>query len=871
MTRSVRSIHDLMSGRQHNRIMRLTFPDNDGPSSLLLVNRLEATESLSKDFEFRVELLSDDAQIPLKTVIGKLLVIALVRTDGTLRHFSGHVHSFCRRRADGAITVYEATLVPWMRFLALRNDNYLFHHKTLREQTESIFQDYGIHPRWDWRVTGDDKVMTDACQFGESDFNYLSRRWETAGWYYWYEHDEKGHTLIVGSDSTRAPAIDGGTSVRFHAGGGSEEEDAIDTWSPVRQMTPSSVALQSFNFKNPVPVGVNVPTLNRQWSVPEIESYEFTGAYGFKHIRDGDAQSRIRMEEIETTAKHIEAEGNNRCLMPGRWFRLIDHFNHFSNAHNSRSENDEFLILSIRHKIANNYLQGDDLQVSYRNLVTCTRKSVPWRPGRNFNSRHIEITAPQTATVVGPAGTDGIFTDEFGRIRVQFHWDRCGVNDDRSSAWLRVNRAWTGADLGLSALPRIGTEVIVQWLSGNPDRPIVTGAVSNSWNLPPWILPAQRALSGMRSRELVPNQGNALARRGNHLILDDTHGHIQAQLKSDHACSQLSLGYICRIEDATGRKDIRGEGWELATDAWGVARAGRGMLLTTEARPSATGRVTSMNETIQRLTFAQELQESQSAVAAQHDAQQSNNHQTQVATALKAQVDAIQGASFTSDKKSSSELVEPHLILSSPAGIETTTAQSTHIASDLHTAISAGKSIAVAAGDGFFASVRQTFRLFVHKAGMKLIAAGGDVDLKALTNSMNLFAKLDITLTGNRIVISAKQDIVINGGGSYAKFSASGIEHGTTGTFIAHAASHHFMAAKGMTAPDLKSDVADVSIKRDLHLEYVDADGNPLQHDPIQAQTWDGQTHDTTLDATGKTIINNVSRGSFRAEQTNRK
>jgi type VI secretion system secreted protein VgrG len=871
MAQSRRSIHDLIYGRQYKRIMRLSFPNNDAPGAQFLVNRIEATENLSRDFEFNVELLSDDAGISLKDMQGKLLNIELVRADGSLRYFSGYVFSFRRRHSDGSLTWYEATLGPWMKFLCLRKDNYLFHGKTLREQTEAIFQDYGVYPAWDWRVSSDDPVMTDACQFDETDFNYLSRRWEAAGWYYWYEHDAKGHKLVVGSDSTQAPAIDGGAEVRFHAEGGATEEDAIDRWSPVREIMPSSVALSSFSFKDPRPSNIDLPTLNRQGAVPEIESYEYAGAYGFKNIKDGDAKSRVRIEEIEAIAKHVQAEGNSRFLMPGRWFRLTDHFNHRAYGRNSTPGSAEFLIISIRHLATNNYLQDSEQKIGYRNWLTCSRKTIPWRPGRNFNSADTRILAPQTAVVVGPAGPDSIHTDEYGRVRVQFHWDRVGGNDDRSSAWIRVSSAWAGAELGAAAIPRVGSEVIVQWLDGCPDRPIITGAVFNGRNMPPWIVPAQQALTGLRSRELTPNGGNAPGGRSNHLVLDDSNGQIQAQLKSDHQCSQLSLGYITRIQNTQGRKDPRGEGWEITTDAWGVARAAQGMLITTEAKPNAGGQVKDMGETIQRLTAAREMQEGMAELAEQNGAQDKSGQQAAVADALKVQTDAIRGKKAASAESGFPELSEPHLVLASPAGIASTTAQSTHIASDLNTAITAGKNIAIAAGDGFFASIRQTFRLFVQKAGIKLIAAAGDIDVKALTENVNLLAKLNITQTANRIVISAKEDIVINGGGSYARFSANGIEHGTNGTFIAHASTHDFVSAKGMAAPDLKSDVVDVAVKRDLHLEYVDADNNPLQHDPIQAHGWDGQQHDTTLDDAGKTILSNVSRGSFRAEQIKRK
>jgi type VI secretion system secreted protein VgrG len=283
--------------------------------------------------------------------------------------------------------------------------------------------------------------------------------------------------------------------------------------------------------------------------------------------------------------------------------------------------------------------------------------------------------------------------------------------------------------------------------------------------------------------------------------LDDTPGKIQAQLKSDHQCSQLSLGHITRIEDTSGRKDPRGEGWELRTDGHGVARAAQGMLITTEARQAARGPIKDMGETCHRLSAAAELHQRLGDVAQKNGAQEAGDNQVGVATALQAQNKDIEGAA--SGKNSFPELAQPHLVLASPAGIASTTAQSTHIASDLNTAITTGKSVSIAAGDGFFASIRQAFRLFVQKAGMKLIAASGDIDMKALSDSVNLLAKLNITQTANRIVISAKEDIVINGGGSYAKFNAGSIELGTNGTFVAHAATHSFVGPKNLSTPDM--------------------------------------------------------------------
>jgi len=793
-----RSIHDLIYGRQTNRILRLAFPNNDAPTSQFLVNKLDAVEGLSRDFEFTVELLSDDAGVALKEMQGKLLSIELVRQDGSLRYFSGYVFNFRRRHADGGITFYEAKLGPWLTFLSLRHDNYLFHGQTLREQMESICRDYGIYPAWDWRVTADDPVMTDACQFNESDFNYLSRRWEAAGWYYWYEHDARGHKLVVASDSTQAPTLDGGARVRFHGAGGAAEEDAIDQWSPARQAVPSSFALAGFNFKEARPSNVDVPTLNQQGNVPDAESYEYTGAYGIRNRSDGNAQSRLRMEEIEAIAKSVDAEGNNRFLMPGRWFQLVDHFNHGIYRRAGARSKDEFLVMSVRHVATNNYLQEENQKIQYRNWLTCSRRDIPWRPGRGFNSRDTRILAPQTATVVGPNGPDSIYTDEYGRVRVQFHWDRVGEQDERSSAWLRVSSAWAGAELGAAAIPRIGTEVIVQWLDGCPDRPIITGAVFNARNMPPWGLPSQHALTGLRSRELAPGAGNSAGGRSNHLILDDTYQGIQAQLRSDHQHSQLSLGYITRIENNRGRTEARGEGFELRTDGHGVVRAAKGMLITTEARNKAAMHSKDMGETIERLSAAGDLHENLAETARLNSAQDAPTQQSAAVNDIKKQIASIKGD--VTDESKFPELAQPHMVLSSPASIATSTAHSTHIASDGNTALTTGRSLSIASGDSVFASIRQTFRMFVHKAGMKLVASAGNIDIEALSNSISLLAKLNITQAANTITITAKENVVINGGGSYAKFSASGIEQGTNGTFVAHAATHSFVDAKNMDA-----------------------------------------------------------------------
>ena len=788
---------------QHDRLMRLEFPRNDGPDRILLLNRLKAHEEVSRCFRFEAELLSNDAQIPLKAMMARMVTISLVREDGSLRYFNGYVTEFRFLRADGGFAFYHMVLEPWLAFSRLRKDNRSFLGKSVIEITELTFAHYR-QADWNPVIVGEYPRLTCANQYDETDYNHLHRRWEELGLHYYYEHRADGHTLYLSDRSTLAQpidptGIDDSGEIPFRDKAGSLEDDGIREWRPARRLGSGQTTLVSFDYKNPVAQRATAESLNKQGDVFPYEIYEDAGAYGFRTHDEGERLAQQRMGEHDANTQTFEASGNDRTAQPGRCFKLGGHFSaelivpKRGEPAKPSIRNRDYLILSIDHEASNNYQAGPGAPSHYENTFRCVRRDIQWRPGRHYNSQPCVYYGIQTAIVVGPAGAE-IHTDGYGRVKIQFPWDRLGERNENSSAWVRVMAPGAGVEFGHIRLPRVGEEVGVVFVNGNIDHPLILGVLYNYTHMPPWQLPEQQALSGLRSREL---QSGEASERGNHLVLDDTPGKIQAQLKSDHQCSQLSLGHITRIEDTSGLKDVRGEGWEIATDAWGVARAGKGMLITTEARPNATSSVKDMGETLQRLASAEEWQKNHAKVAEKNRAQE-NGQQSRVAASVKAQNDAVRGDGVSSAKRSFPELSEPHLILASAAGIATTTAQSTHIASEGDTAITTGKSVAIAAGDGFFASVVTTLRLFVQRAGMKLIAVAGDIDVQTLSDSINLFAKLNITQTGNRIVINAKEDIVINGGGSYVKFSKAGIEHGTTGTFVAHAASHSLTDPKSL-------------------------------------------------------------------------
>lgn len=852
MNNTMTDMQALREAHQSTRLLRLSFPMDDGPQAKLMVNRFEGTEYLSRDFEFTVELLSDDARIELEAMHGKLLCVSLVQSERSLRPFTGYVTSFKLVKTDGGVAFYEAVLKPWLAYARLRRNNRLFHAQSLREQAETIFADYGTLPAWEWKVAGEQPQLTMSTQWDETDHNYLCRRWEAAGYSYWYEHTSQGHTLKVCDDTRTSAPIDGASpGIRFHREGGSAEEDAIGDWSPVRRWASGKAAVSGFDFKSPRPVHADIVTINEQGDIPRLEVHGYAGHYGFKHRSGADQLARLRMEEIEARGKLVEARGNNRRVAPGRWFRLLEHF--------SESEDSEFLVLEVHHEASNNYLQGKDAVAEYKNRLLCQGKASPWRPGRGFNSTDTRQLALQTAIVVGPEGQGSLNVDQYGRIQVKFHWDR----HESGSCWVRVSSNWAGGEKGLASHPRVGSEVIVQWLDGNPDHPIVTGSVYNQGHMPPWKLPEQRALTGLRSRELTATGGNTPGGRSNHLVLDDTQGQIQAQLRSDHLASQLSLGHINRIEDNAGRKDARGQGFELRTDGIGAVRAQQGLLLSTEGRPNARAHITDMAETLARMAQGQALHDSLSQTAQQAQAHQPGD-QDQVVAALQAQVDAIKGKGGTPGQGEFPEFQAPHLVLASPAGIEASTQGSTHLMSMEHTALSSGGHASLSAGKSLLVSVKEAVRMFAYKAGMKLVAASADIDITALKDSVNILAKLNITHTANRITITAKEEVVINGGTSFSRWNASGIVHGTSGNWVQHAAHHSFVPGKSEGTPALPQPVQLAPGQLDLYHHYVNPEGGKKQgirQGDYTVVDSEGGVHQGTLDGDGFASVAGLPMG----------
>jgi type VI secretion system secreted protein VgrG len=501
---------------QEKRIFKLKFPHNDGPTSPVHLENFDGVEGMNCAFAYKLKLISDDGRIELKDFMGKMVTVELDQANSsTPRYFNGYITSARHAGSDGGLSFYELTLSPWTKLLEHRRDHYIFHNKTLVGTLEELFADYGPYNDHKFVLANPGATETFRVQYDESDANYFNRRCEEKGWSYWFDHRADGHTLIISDDTTtQASAIEPIAQVRFQGGNVKEKVDTIDQWNGQRSLQPSKVAVQSFDFKQPTfPLYSEQATNRKQGDkVLPMEVFEYTGALAFANIGAGNDLAALRLEEFEARAKSFCGTGNHRALTPGHYFELTEHFEHDQSEDKIERE---FVITSLTHSGSNNYLQKGANAV-YRNTFSALRRAIPWRPARHANSTPVAAPGIQTATVVGPAGEE-IHCDEFGRVKVQFHWDRAGSMDDKSSCWVRVSSPWAGTNYGGIQLPRIGQEVIVDFLNGNVDQPIIVGRTYNQAQMPPWSLPAQKNQSGFYSKSIGGGYDNA-----NVLRFDDT-------------------------------------------------------------------------------------------------------------------------------------------------------------------------------------------------------------------------------------------------------------------------------------------------------------------------------------------------------------
>jgi type VI secretion system secreted protein VgrG len=490
-----------MKYTQANRLIAIETPLGE---DVLLLRGLHGSEAISRLFQFELDLLSENRSISFDDVVGKNVTLRISLADGSARYWNGFVSRFSQGHFESGLTEYHAVMVPWLWFLTRTADCRIFQNKKAPDIIKQIFKDLGFSD-FKLQLYGDFVEREYCVQYRETDFNFVSRLMEEEGIFYFFEHEHGKHTLVLANDPSAHKPCPKQPSSRYSLTAGSwQHEDVVLEWHQEQEVRPGSYAVTDYNFQTPSSSLAATVTGKNTYEI-----YDYPGEY--RKRAEGDGLARIRLQEQEMP--RLVARGSSACraFTTGFRFDLKDHYRN--------DLNQSYLLTAINHVATQgiSYTGGssNDSELNYNNNFECIPSSTPFRPPRVTAAPVVQ--GCQTAVVVGPGGEE-IFTDKYGRVKVQFHWDREGKRNENSSCWIRVSHPWAGKGWGAVSIPRIGQEVIVDFLEGDPDQPIIVGRVYNAGQMPPYGLPGQAVVSGIKSNSTKGGGGY------NEIILDDTKG-----------------------------------------------------------------------------------------------------------------------------------------------------------------------------------------------------------------------------------------------------------------------------------------------------------------------------------------------------------
>jgi type VI secretion system secreted protein VgrG len=449
-----------------------------GPDQLMLL-RLTGSESISAPFSFELQLASQNA-IRFEDIVGKPVTVSVALIQGE-RFINGVVSRFRQTGEEWNFRNYSAQIVPWFWLLTRRADCRIFQNKSTPEIIEQVFKNLGFSD-YEFSLIKSYPKRDYCVQYRETDFNFVSRLIEYHGIYYFFRHEAKKHVMVfVDSPSMIKPCPSQAKAEYKGVANTYEDRDVVTSWQSEQEIRPGSWALTDFNFEKPLTtITASTDSLVKTWE-KQLQIYDYPA--GCDSRGDAEALTKVRMEAEESFQMVAHADTTCRAFATGFKFELVDP--------PEESQAGEWLITEIHHEAtANAFYSGQvDQRSEYRNRIVGIPAAVPFHPPRV--AREPRVPGPQTALVVGPKGEE-IYPDKYGRVKVQFHWDRAGKYDADSSCWIRVSQAWAGKGWGSLTLPRIGQEVIVSFLEGDPDQPIITGRVYNGEDTPPYPLPDEK-------------------------------------------------------------------------------------------------------------------------------------------------------------------------------------------------------------------------------------------------------------------------------------------------------------------------------------------------------------------------------------------
>jgi type VI secretion system secreted protein VgrG len=830
---------------QDHRLLRLRFGADSGLANKeLLPERLSGTEQLSACYRYQLSCLSPDAGIELKRYMGQPVEVGLLLSDNTERTISGLVTQTAHAGSDGGFARFELSIEPALALLAQRSNARVFQDLSVLEIVGSILDEHrASNPifqqsfAWQNDLQQTYPQRSYCSQYRESDLAFITRLLAEEGISYRFSYtssDNPLHTLILFDDPLGLPQNPQATLRFAHA---DEGEDVLRVWRASRQIGSAISALTSYDYK---PVTTHQTQAASRIDQGEagadvqtsLEAYDPQTQYYGADADELQRYAEVRQDARDAKAKTFAGQSNVRDLHVGHWFALDNHPAHEADSALDR----EFLVTSFTLDARNNLLQSDASSAAiaednapYSNTFEALRRGIPLTP-----EHRAKPTAPgiQTATVVGPPGEE-IHTDEHGRVKLQFHWQRpqdhpagTASFDDKSSTWVRVIHSSAGANWGEQFIPRIGQEVLVDFIEGDIDRPIITGVLHNGRQQPPAFsdagsLPANKTLSGIKSKEYKGS-------RYNELLFDDSTGEIRTKLSSEQGKTQLNLGYLIHPRTA-GKGEPRGEGAELRTDQAAAIRAARGILLSTDARTHASGKQLDRQELVGLMQAVENLHQQLSELSSTHQAENTDSAKL---TLLKQHVENWDKGSNTTGGK-------PIIAATSPAGIVLGSQDNIALAAQSHIDIVSQQSTQISTGGKFLLRAAEQISLFVHKLGMKLIAVNGKIEIQAQNDQIEMTAAKKLILTSLEEIIIQAPKITHTAQDAKIEMGAGTITTQCTGVHTQKAGSHP-VTGPGGGSPNLPV-MPTSEMKTDEKFAVAGRGGQACEQRPYELMAGEGQ------------------------------
>jgi type VI secretion system secreted protein VgrG len=475
---------------QQNRLLSIETPLG---KDVLLLQGLAGHEGVSSLFSYELELLApNNDSISFGDIVGQNVSIAIQLPDGTPRYINGYVSRFAQSSTDKRyFTHYHAQMVPWLWFLTRQADCRIFQNMTAPDIISQVFSLFSFSKSRQ-SLTGTYPTLEYCVQYRETAFNFVSRLMEEYGIFYYFDHSTKGqHTLVLKDSCNGLQPCPNSRASYETVVGGLEDPEIVSDWHFEQELETGKYTVTDYNFTTPsTSLLANEPTVVSVSPNQDLEVFDYPGLYAT--LDQGTTVAKVRMQEEEGHCLVASGSSNCRGFMSGYTFQLQNHYR--------ADQNTTYVLTEVQHvaSAGTTYVTAQARETeSYANRFTCIPSSAMYRPARV--TRKPFVQGPQPALVVGKSGEE-IWVDQYGRVKVQFYWDRLGQKNENSSCWIRVSQPWAGKNWGAMFIPRIGQEVIVSFLEGDPDRPIITGRVYNAEQMPPGTLPDRQTVSGIRTR-----------------------------------------------------------------------------------------------------------------------------------------------------------------------------------------------------------------------------------------------------------------------------------------------------------------------------------------------------------------------------------